>query len=72
MIWAGDSIEVLYKVERFRRFLKGRGSHGTGLVQFYGQKATRRFKAGAKKPAWTVDPEVKMHTVELAELGLKL
>lgn len=58
----------MYRVDRFRRFLKGSGLTGQGLVQFYGLRASRSYEIGTKAPAWVADAEEKMHTVDMGEV----
>jgi hypothetical protein len=58
-------IETMYRVDTFRRFLPNRGTYGLGLVQFFGPKARRRYKIGAKAPKWEVGLDSAMHTLEV-------
>jgi hypothetical protein len=76
----GAQIEVMYRVDAFRRFLPNRGSSGNGLIQFFGPRASRkiRFKRRSRNnwkkfiSEWVADmPDGHLHTVELTS-GLRV
>lgn len=70
----GQLGHVLYRVDRFRRFIPNRGLSGRGLIQFWGIRATQSYKAGlAKKdrPPWDTEDRIRLHTVEV-EPGLSI
>lgn len=62
----GRLVNIIYRVDRFRRFLPNRGLNGRGLIQFWGVRASQMYPAGAKAPAWKTEDQVRMHTVEVS------
>lgn len=67
-VMGGKLIDIIYRVDRFRRFLPGRGLSGRGLIQFWGVRASRCYKAGDTPASWsTAETETRMHTVEISQ-----
>lgn len=67
-LFAGKFFDTMYRVDRFRRLLPNRGSDGRGLIQFWGPRARREYKAGDDQPEWEVVDQRKMHTVNVGEI----
>lgn len=54
-----DRYEIIYRVDRFRRFTPRVGSTGRGLIQFWGLRAV--YKDGG----WQTEKGVRIHTLEV-------
>lgn len=73
---AMKSFESRYRVHEFRRVLPGVGRTGRGLVQFWGQRATRRREYNRREEGWEalssgwkIDPrQHELHTVEISDI----
>jgi hypothetical protein len=56
-------------VNEFRRFLPRAGASGSGLIQFWGPKVSRTYRAGDQPGPWErVGDDDSLRTVEVSEI----